>query len=714
MFEIKKRDGLARIGVFTTKHGKVRTPALLPVINPNMSQLFPTEMKEKFKTQMVITNSYIIKKSEKLREVALEKGVHHLLETDMPIMTDSGTFQTYVYGELEIDHNEIIDFQRDIGSDVGTMLDVFTTPDMTYTKAKSDIRENLRRGKESLERKGDMLLAGTIHGGVYPELRKWCAQEMSQLDFDFHPLGGVVPLMENYRYSVLADVILSAKLGLIPSRPVHLFGGGHPMVFALAALAGVDFFDSSSYIKYAKDDRLMFTDSSRRLSNIHELCCSCPVCSSHTVDELRKLEKTDRIPRLAEHNLHVMFQEMRTVRDAIAGEYLHELVEQRCRSHPALVGVLDTFARYKEDTEKAVSVSRRTAFFELSRLSFQRPIIHRLHSRLKERWYPFAPFFVKLDDLSSRIRKPYSIGFSRFIGKHLKERPGDPGSSYPLLGMVDTRMGLLPLELGEMYPVAQSVMNNVPYPEGCTPFAREREELVREKGLSFIPLGEKAPKDVPGKLRRLWGKKLNNDCSLSFREFSDIFSDFKSLRFKGSGIPFFDLLLLVGVLDYQLGTGAFEAIFLDREMTRQVPPYLFQRFTVSEVEDAGIEFVKSKNTGKIRNVSGGRQHLLSMHAHDGFFILKKTAGWRLSEHTGRHRVTVESETAQFNRKGKSVFAKFVMDADRNIRPGDEVVVVDEDGKVAAVGNALLTAAEMKAFKTGMAVRVSEGMEKKQK
>ena len=712
MFEIKKRDGLARIGEFTTKHGKVRTPALLPVINPNMSQLFPTEMKKKFKAQMVITNSYIIKKSGRLREVALEQGVHQLLKTDMPIMTDSGTFQTYVYGDLQIDHREIVEFQRDIGSDVGTMLDVFTKPDEGYTKAKNDIRENLKRGEESHPLKGDMLLAGTVQGGIFPELRRWCAEEMSRLGFDFYPLGGVVPLMEGYRYNALADVILSAKLGLDPSRPAHLFGGGHPMVFAFAALAGIDFFDSSSYIKYAKDDRMMFTDSSRRLSTIHELACACPVCSSYTAGELQKLEKEERIRKLAEHNLYVMFQEMRTVRDAIAGEYLHELVEQRCRSHPSLVAVLDTFARHNKELEKRVSISRRTAFFDISPFSLRRPIISRLHSRLDERWYPFAPFYVELDDMSATVRKPYTIGFSGFIHKYLKERPGDERSSYPLLGMVKTKMGLVPLELGEMYPVAQSVMNSVHYPEECFPFSGEHMKFCEKKGVTFIEVGKKAPKDIMGKLKRTWDRKLKESSTLSFREFRDIVSDFRSLRLKGSRTPFFDLLMLVSVLDYQFGAGAFEAIFLDRKTEEPLPSYLFQRFTTEEIEDAGIEFVKSKNTGKIRNILGNGKHLLSMHAHDGFFILKTTAGSRFSEHTGRYQVTVESETAQFNRKGKSVFAKFVLDADCNIRPGDEVVVVDEGKRPVAVGSALLTTDEMEAFKTGIAVKVSEGMEKK--
>ena len=52
------------------------------------------------------------------------------------IMTDSGTFQSYVYGDVEVGVEEIVQFQKDIGVDVATMLDVFTRPDMTYSQVK--------------------------------------------------------------------------------------------------------------------------------------------------------------------------------------------------------------------------------------------------------------------------------------------------------------------------------------------------------------------------------------------------------------------------------------------------------------------------------------------------------------------------------------------------------------------------------------------------
>ena len=111
-FEIKNRDANGRICNFYTNHGVIKTPTLLPVINPNKMILSPKEMKKLFGVEMVITNSYIIKNNDKLRDHALEKGVHDLLDFDGPIMTDSGTFQSYVYGDVKVDPFEIVEFQR--------------------------------------------------------------------------------------------------------------------------------------------------------------------------------------------------------------------------------------------------------------------------------------------------------------------------------------------------------------------------------------------------------------------------------------------------------------------------------------------------------------------------------------------------------------------------------------------------------------------------
>ena len=71
-------------------------------------------------------------------------------------------------------------------------------------------------------------------------------------------------------------------------------------------------------------------------------------------------------------------------------------------------------------------------------------------------------------------------------------------------------------------------------------------------------------------------------------------------------------------------------------------------------------------------------------------------------------VRIQEEAVPFVTEGRSVFAKHVIEADSEIRPQEEVIVVDSKDRVVAVGRAILTGEEMRAFKKGVAVRVRRG------
>ena len=122
--------------------------------------------------------------------------------------------------------------------------------------------------------------------------------------------------MEGYDYKNLVDVVMASVKNLPDSKPRHLMGAGHPMVFALCAAMGCDLFDSAAYILYAEDDRLLTTTGTIKLENLHEMPCSCEVCSKYTPDELRKLPKKERVELIAAYNLHVILLSRR-IRQAI-------------------------------------------------------------------------------------------------------------------------------------------------------------------------------------------------------------------------------------------------------------------------------------------------------------------------------------------------------------------------------------------------------------
>ena len=71
-------------------------------------------------------------------------------------------------------------------------------------------------------------------------------------------------------------------------------------------------------------------------------------------------------------------------------------------------------------------------------------------------------------------------------------------------------------------------------------------------------------------------------------------------------------------------------------------------------------------------------------------------------------VTVKNDVAQYIAKGGDVFSVHVVKVDEEIGAKDEVIVIDENRKVLAVGRTLLSSTEIRAFKTGVAVKVRHG------
>lgn len=380
IFEIMQKDCAGRIGRLETRHGIIETPTIMPVINPNIQTITSSELR-KIGAQIVITNSYIIYRKPELKERAMKHGLHSLIGFDGPIMTDSGSYQLSVYGEVEVNNKEIVEFQQCIGSDIGVPLDIPTPPDVSRSRAEYELEETMIREKEALGLKKDMLLAAPVQGSTYPDLRERCAHELNGLDFDIFPLGAVVPLMESYRYGDLVDIIAASKKGLTSAAPVHLFGAGHPMMFSLAVALGCDLFDSASYALYAKDGRYMTPRGTYHIEQLQYLPCCCPVCSAYNPRELFESEQREEL--LARHNLYATFAEINEIKQAIHEGSLWELVEQRCRAHPHLLsGLRRALSEHSVWIEEIAPLSRST-FFYSGPESSHRPEVQRHRKKLR-------------------------------------------------------------------------------------------------------------------------------------------------------------------------------------------------------------------------------------------------------------------------------------------------------------------------------------------
>jgi 7-cyano-7-deazaguanine tRNA-ribosyltransferase len=382
-FEIRTQDAAGRIGELAVPRADttVETPALLPVVNPHYRTIDPDRLAD-FGVEMLITNAYIIYQDEDLRARAEREGLHEVVGFDGPIMTDSGSFQLAEYGDISVTTEEILDFQHAIGSDVGTPVDIPTHPDADRDTVERDLAETEARLEvaESVDT-GDMLVTAPVQGGTFADLREAAGANAAATDLDVFPIGAVVPLLNEYRYAEVVDLVMAAKRGLGPAAPVHLFGAGHPMTFALAAAMGADLFDSAAYALFAREGRYLTVRGTKHLEDLQEFPCACPVCSAHEPATLREMEEAERTRLLAEHNLHVSLAEIRRIRAAIREGSLLELVEARAHAHPSL---LDGYRRLLADADRLESSdpASKSTFFYLSEDSARRPEVSRHHDRL--------------------------------------------------------------------------------------------------------------------------------------------------------------------------------------------------------------------------------------------------------------------------------------------------------------------------------------------
>lgn len=430
-FEVLEKDIAGRIGRITCQGKTVRTPALLPVINPHLNLIPPAEM-QRMGVEAIITNAYIFFRSAEFRDQALSNGLSKTLGFDGVIMTDSGSFQLSVYGDVEITNRETIAFQQAIGSDIIVPLDIPTHPDSTREDIIRDIKITQDRIGEAqgITDHANHTLAGPVQGGLFTDIREETARTISDMGIKFCPIGAVVPLMEAYRYSELVKVVMAAKKGLSPAVCVHLFGAGLPSMFALAVAMGCDLFDSAAYALYAKDGRYMTVHGSYHLNEMTYLPCPCPVCQGHTAKELN--ESDDRTRLLAMHNLNVTLAEINRVRQAIRDGVLFELVDDRCRSHPSLLKGYRALLEYPETLTVCDRATKRRFFYRGSE-SCRRTEVIRYHQMVGR--------------LSAGERA--LISFSR----HIKSRQT---GGYDSVFYFKPPFGPFPRELSETFPIGQS------------------------------------------------------------------------------------------------------------------------------------------------------------------------------------------------------------------------------------------------------------------
>jgi queuine tRNA-ribosyltransferase len=360
-FQVTGTDGEARRGVLELAHGRVDTPAFMPVGTYGTVKAMSPEELTALGAQIVLGNTFHLWLRPGLEVIGKHGGLHRFMGWDKPILTDSGGFQVFSLGTLRKISEEGVQFaspingdrlfltpeeamriQQVLNSDIAMAFDECTAYPATEKEAADSMRLSMRWARRS-RGSFDGVLFGIVQGGVYQHLRDESLGELKAIGFDGYAIGGLaVGEPEEDRTRIMGHVAPR----LPADKPRYLMGMGTPEDIIGAVAAGIDMFDCVLPTRNARNGWLFTRFGDIRIRNARyrddtaplDEHCGCYTCRNFTRAYLYHLQKANEIlgARLNTlHNLHYYQELMRDLRQAIEeGRFLKKaelLLEDRKR-----------------------------------------------------------------------------------------------------------------------------------------------------------------------------------------------------------------------------------------------------------------------------------------------------------------------------------------------------------------------------------------------
>lgn len=349
----KEKHTNARLGSFLYNGITYETPMFMPVgTEACVKTLSPEEVK-KTKAGIILANTYHLwlRPGEDLVNKA--GGLHKFMNYDGPILTDSGGFQVFSLAkpkdiseegvkfknhlngdELFLTPEKSIMIQNKLDSDIAMSFDECVAYPSEYEYMKNSVLRTLRwakRGKDSFKNDHQMLF-GIVQGGIYPDLRKHCALELTKMNFDGYSIGGTSvgepkPLMyKMVEYST--PFLPEGKLR-------YLMGVGDPIDLIENVIRGVDIFDCVSPTRLARHGHAYTTYGKINLKNSQykedfspiSSDCDCYACQNFTKAYIRHLivsKETFGARLLSIHNIRFLTKLMENIRLNIKNDTILE------------------------------------------------------------------------------------------------------------------------------------------------------------------------------------------------------------------------------------------------------------------------------------------------------------------------------------------------------------------------------------------------------
>ncbi|NVL91176.1 MAG: tRNA guanosine(34) transglycosylase Tgt [Desulfobacterales bacterium] len=347
-FEITHRssESNARLGKIDTPHGRIETPAFIPVgTQATVKSLTPEELCG-LGVQIILGNTYHLYLRPGHDVIGKLGGLHRFMHWDRPILTDSGgyqvfslarlrkisdegvTFQSHLDGSSHLlTPEKTIEIQEALGSDIMMCLDECTPYPATRAESRSSLELSIdwaRRCKESRSAEGSALF-GIVQGSMFEDLRARGVEALTNIGFDGYALGGLsVGAPKELMLSLAAFT-----LPLLPdSLPKYVMGVGYPEDLVELVSLGADMFDCVIPTRNARNGQLFVRTGTLNICNARyqddnapvEEGCPCYTCRHYSRAYLRHLFMAKELLacRLNTiHNVHYFMALMSNMREAV-------------------------------------------------------------------------------------------------------------------------------------------------------------------------------------------------------------------------------------------------------------------------------------------------------------------------------------------------------------------------------------------------------------
>ncbi len=315
------QDTSSRLGRLNTEHGTITTPAFMPIATYGAIKTLSTNEIKKINYNLILSNAYHLYLRPGMELLSKVNGLHHFMDWDGALLTDSGGFQVYSLSNFrKIDNNgvefkshldgsshyftpeKIIDIQRTIGSDIIMVLDV--CPDSNAKPEEHEQAVKLttqwaKRGLNYFNKKGskygfNQTVVPIIQGGTSEKLRKISAEDLLALDAKMYAIGGLAvgePKEKMLNTVSFLDTIMPKN------KARYLMGVGTPKDLVNCVSLGVDMFDCVIPTRNGRNGQLFTRFGKINIKNAKYKNDLKPI------DELNRCEISQKYSRAYLHHL---------------------------------------------------------------------------------------------------------------------------------------------------------------------------------------------------------------------------------------------------------------------------------------------------------------------------------------------------------------------------------------------------------------------------